>query len=232
MTREHDFTRLVEAYLDEYEGSTPLPDAARNAIRAELPSTQQRPAWWPARRFPEMNTMAKLGVSAAAVVLIAVVGFTVLRGGGTGIGDSPDPTPTAQPSASASPTSTPAGLLPEGQHVLADETASGGQASLPITVSIQAPGWYGEPGGGILQKNDDSDAPDGAGLIVFGGDLFVYGDPCSWATTRPETPSTTVDELIAALTAQASRDATTPVDVTVGGYAGKSVTLHVPDDAV
>jgi hypothetical protein len=37
---------------------------------------------------------------------------------------------------------------------------------------------------------------------------------------------------VAALTAQASRDATEPVDVTVDGYAGKSITLHVPDDAV
>jgi hypothetical protein len=40
-----------------------------------------------------------------------------------------------------------------------------------------------------------------------------------------------VDELVAALTAQASRDATEPVDITIDGYAGKSITLHVPDGA-
>ena len=45
-------------------------------------------------------------------------------------------------------------------------------------------------------------------------------------------PATTVDELVAALGNQASRDASAPVDITVGGYAGKSITLHVPDDAV
>ena len=37
---------------------------------------------------------------------------------------------------------------------------------------------------------------------------------------------------MAALSGQASRDASAPVDITVGGHAGKSITLHVPDDAV
>jgi hypothetical protein len=69
-------------------------------------------------------------------------------------------------------------------------------------------------------------------MIVFDGELFVYGDPCRWSTTKPDTPATTVEELAAALAAQASRDASEPVDITVGGYAGKSITLHVPDDAV
>jgi hypothetical protein len=59
----------------------------------------------------------------------------------------------------------------------------------------------------------------------------VYGDPCQWSTTIPETPATTVDELVEALAAQASRDASAPVDITLDGYAGKSITLHVPDDA-
>ena len=46
-----------------------------------------------------------------------------------------------------------------------------------------------------------------------------------------DTPATTVEDFVAALAAQASRDASEPIDVMVGGYAGKSITLHVPDDA-
>jgi hypothetical protein len=42
----------------------------------------------------------------------------------------------------------------------------------------------------------------------------------------------TVDEAVAALSRQPSRNASTPIDVVVGGHAGKSLTLHVPDDAV
>jgi hypothetical protein len=40
-----------------------------------------------------------------------------------------------------------------------------------------------------------------------------------------------VDEVVTALAAQASRDASAPVDITLDGYAGKAITLHVPDDA-
>ena len=48
MTREDQFIGQLERYLDEYEGITPLPEAVRDAIRAELPKTKQagpRRAW-------------------------------------------------------------------------------------------------------------------------------------------------------------------------------------------
>ena len=47
----------------------------------------------------------------------------------------------------------------------------------------------------------------------------------------PETTATTVDEIVAALASQATRNASEPVDITLNGHAGKSITLHVPDDA-
>jgi hypothetical protein len=60
--------------------------------------------------------------------------------------------------------------------------------------------------------------------------IYVYGDACEWSTTTPPTPATTVDEVIAALADQPSRDASEPVDITVDGYSGRAITLHVPDD--
>ena len=79
MTRDDDFIGQLEGYLDEYEGSTPLPDEVRRAVRAQLPSTHQRPAWWPARRFPEMNTFAKYGLAAAALAIAALLSFQLPR---------------------------------------------------------------------------------------------------------------------------------------------------------
>jgi hypothetical protein len=137
---------------------------------------------------------------------------------------SPAPTPAAEPTPSAD------GSLPEGPYAFYDGLYAGGP---PITVLIPAPGWDREPGTiATLQKNNNPDPPDGAGLIMFIGDLYVYRDPCQWSTTRPDTPATTVDEVVAALAAQPSRDASEPVDITVDGYAGKSITLLVPDDVV
>lgn len=184
-----------------------------------------------------MNNIVRVALVAAAVVVIAVVGYQFLGNSNTGgRGATETPQPTATPTATPEPSSTPVGPIPEGSHNLWTRPLG-----VTIFVTIPAPGWYGEPEKGILIKNDNSDAPDGAGLIVFGytndmfvgsGDLYVYGDPCHWASTKPGTPVTTVDEAVAALSGQASRDASTPVDVTVDGHAGKSITLHVPDDAV
>lgn len=186
-----------------------------------------------------MNTMLKFGLAAVVVAVAVLIGINFAGTsalGGPGTVDStptPEATATGQPSPTAVPTPspTPAGLLPEGPHVLTDGEPIDGVPTLGMTVTIPGPDWYGEPADGILIKNDNSAAPDGAGMIVFFGDLYVYGDPCQWATTRPDTPATTVDEFVAAMTAQASRDASAPVDITVDGYAGKSITLHVPEDA-
>jgi hypothetical protein len=226
MSLDPETTRIVRSWLDD--GVTQLPDRVLDSVLDQVPATPQRRATgWPARRLSDMNTTLKLGLAAAIVVVAVLIGVNVLGTsavGGPGVDTaSPTPEPTATPE--PSPTPIPQGLLPEGPHRLAD-------GDLPMTVTIPADGWFGEPGEGILVKNDTADAPDGAGMIVFFGDLYVYGDPCEWRETRPATPATTVDELVAALTEQASRDATAAVDVTVGGYAGKSITLHVPEDAV
>lgn len=159
-----------------------------------------------------MNKIVAIGIGAAPVVAVLLIGCQP-----TASVAPSEPERSVQPSGAAG--------LPEGPHVLVEEP-------LQIEVTIQAPGWFGEESGGFIIKNDNPDPPAGAGMIAFEGPLYVYGDPCQWSGTAPDTPAGTVDELVAALSAQASRDATAAVDVTVGGYAGKSITLHVPDDAV
>ena len=64
----------------------------------EIDHTQQRRSWWPARRFPAMNTFAKALVATAAVVAVAVVGINLLPGSQTGAGGPPPPaSPSAVP---------------------------------------------------------------------------------------------------------------------------------------
>jgi hypothetical protein len=233
VSTDPETTRIVRSWLDQ--GVTQLPDRVLDAVLDQVPATSQRRAtWWPARRISTMNTTLKFGLAAVVVAVAALIGINYLGNANVGGPGFDTATPTPQPTATPEPTPTPIpqGLLPQGPHVLTDGVPIDGIPTLPTTVTIPASDWYGEPGGAILTKDDSADAPDGAGMIVFFGYLYVYGDPCQWSTTRPAMPATTVDELVAALAAQASRDATEPVDVTVGGYAGKSITLHVPDDAV
>ena len=165
-----------------------------------------------------MNRIVGFGLAAAAMVAAVLIGAQLLKSPGGGVGtqptDSPEPsvTPsTVEPSPSA-----------EGYLLW-----SGGGRRLTVTT----PAGWGAGVSGVLTKDDNGDPPDGVFIIgPFVADIFVYGDPCRSSTTKPETPATTVDEVVAALMAQASRDASAPVDVMVGGHAGKSITLHVPVD--
>ncbi len=220
MSTDRDVARIVRSWLED--GADALPDRVLDSVLDQLPATPQRRSWWPPRRIADMNTFAKLAIAAAAVVVVAVGGINFLparggAGGGPAVSPSPSPSPSLSPG------------LPLGPRVL---TVAGDSFDVSMTVTIAAADWDGSAGGGILVKSDSADPPDGAGLIVFTGQLEVYGDPCNWATTRPD-PMTapTVDAVIAALAAQAGRNATEPVDITVDGYTGKSIELSVPTDA-
>jgi hypothetical protein len=101
-------------------------------------------------------------------------------------------------------------------------------------MTISAPGWVHLTDVSALEKGESVDnMPEAVvlpGSLPPGTGFLVPADPCQWKSTLSETPATTVDEIVAALAAQASRDASEPVDVTVDGYAGKMITVHVPDD--
>jgi hypothetical protein len=224
MSTDRDTTRIVRSWLRTEENDSA--DRVLGTVLDRLDTTpQRRTTWWPAWRTPIMNRIVTIGATAAAIVVAAVLGVQLLGspGGTGGPGDEPSPTPetsVTEPSAESSTAPSTANLsLPE--------------YPIAITATVAASGWAGDPSGGTLIKgNLDPPAPDGAGIIAFvDPGYYVYGDPCDWSSTRPDTPSTTVDDVVAALAAQASRDASEPVDFTLDGYAGMAITLHVPEDA-
>ena len=222
MTAPRDPDRLIHTFFEE--GLDELPDPVYDAVRDRIEQTPQRADFglW---RTSDVNRYLKIGLAAAAVLVIAFVAIQLL--GGSNIG-GPGPSPSGS---SAEPTASepaPSASIDTGFILWAGDAPG----EVAITVTIPAPGWSGDQTYGVLEKGvNGGDPPDGAGMIVFEGPLYVYGDPCHWESTRPATAATTVDEAMAALSAQALRDATGSVDITVDGYTGKSITLHVPDDA-
>ena len=227
-TRDPD--RLIHAFM--LEGAEQLHDQVYDAVRADIEHRHQRVFIGP-WRLPTMNKFLPIGLGAAAVVVALVVGIQLLGprgpagpGGVPSVVPSPTPLPTAAPSSSS-----PDASLPEGPLLWIPRNPP--VDPLAITVDIPAEGWTKHPEFGALNKGTDvGNLPESA---VLGGSLvepvFVYGDPCDWQSTMPDSPATTVDQVVAALAAQASRDASEPVDVTIGGYTGKRITLHVPEDA-
>jgi hypothetical protein len=230
--------QLAEKISHWLEGEAPrqVPDRVLRATFERTRSTRQQRGWRAPLGGMHVNRLVPIGLAAAAVIAVLVAGSQLLRQpapGGVG-GTTSTVAPTEAPSASvpATPSVIPAVEgLPAGPFALTDGRSVDGMPTLPTTVTITAPGWNGDPGSAVLTKGG-AEAPAGAGLIVFFGDSYPYGDPCRWLSTRPETPATTTDEVVAALGAQASRDASEPIAVTLDGHDGKGITLHVPDDAV
>ena len=102
-----------------------------------------------------------------------------------------------------------------------------------ITYAIPTNGWR-ESDGIPMKGTEVSNVPEAAVLLwpfKVGEQFYVYGDPCKYLSTKQAKAATTVDEIASDLAAQASRNATAPVDVTIDGYHGKALTLHVPADA-
>ena len=96
MTRDAELIGLVEQYLDEFEGITPLPVALRDRVRAKLPHTKQvRPAVGLAR-FSQMSNPFKIGMAAAVLGAAALIGFLYYQQGNPpGNNRSPSPTVAA-----------------------------------------------------------------------------------------------------------------------------------------
>jgi hypothetical protein len=219
MSTDRDTTRIVRSWLrtDEYESA----DRVLDAVLDQLDTTpQRRVTWWPVRRFPEMNTTVRIALAAAAIFIVAIVGTSILMSGENvgGPGGTPGPSPTS--------TSTPQplgnGPLDSGTVVASPHDS--------ITVYFTVPeGWEGFSETCILPVTGTT-APDGMGICfleVIGG---LYSDPCHPSSQADIPIGPSVDEFANALTEQTAYEATTPTDVTLGGYPGKRVDLQLPTD--
>jgi hypothetical protein len=229
MTTPRDPDRLIHAFL--LEGAEQLHDQVYDVVRAEIDHKRQRVVVGP-WRVPTVSKLVPIGLGVAAVIAVLLVGSRFIGTPTASVG-GPSADPSPSPSASAAAPSVAAdGFIPVGPFTIVDQGAP--DAPLRITVTIPASGWTSIPNVGGLGKGPGEDPPQSAMLLwswPAGTAFDVYGDPCHWASTRPDTPATTVDELATALAAQPSRDASEPVDVSVGGYGGKYLTLHVPEDS-
>ena len=228
MAKNELFSEAVSKWLEE-SAPTGIPERVLNATFERTRRSRQQVGWRALLGRLSMPRFVTALGTAAVVVVAAALALTVYPNQ-PGVGGpaplSPSLPVAASPTPTSAPTSTLDGSLPEGPFDLSRPRP--GSDVIPMTVTIPASGW--------VQLTDFNFLSKGEALVMFmphpaGTGFYVPGDPCQSTSTRPDTPVTTVDDLVSALAAQASRDASDPVDVMVGGYAGKSLTLNVPDDA-
>jgi hypothetical protein len=137
------------------------------------------------------------------------------------------PTPTIQPASTPSPKPTPTPTLPAGVSALTAGTEAGQvvASGIPRLYTVVVPkGWFESGGQFIITGAKDPVL----GFSVWEVDQ-VYRDPCHWLGQGFD-PGPSVANLVTALVAQKTRNATAPTDVTLAGYAGEYLEWSVPTD--
>jgi hypothetical protein len=217
MTRD-DFIPRLESYLDEYEGTTPLPESVRVAVRAELPRTKQVRSLRGLARYTTMfstrTAQIALGLSAAAMV-VAVGAFL---SSGRNVGDG-DPSPTAleatqTPLASAASTAT---------CEVTEVGASDGQ--IDVTWCAQGVG----EAGAISFTLDGPEAWVDQHFAGFGS-LWLRPEG-GGAITFALVEDQSVDEVIADITTRDGYVVANEAAVTLGGEPGTVLDITVAEGA-
>jgi hypothetical protein len=128
MSQERDVSRLVRSWIreDQHESA----DRILGVVLDRLDTTPQRRSWWPAWRSNAMNAYVKMIAVAAAVLLVAVVGYQFLPASG-GVGGQA----TIEPSASPTLLARGSFLVPDDNHTELDATGDGANVTGTMTVS-------------------------------------------------------------------------------------------------
>jgi hypothetical protein len=222
MSTDRDVNRIVRSWLEE--GRTTLPDRVLDTVLDRLPATPQRRAPWPVRRLLDMHIPTRLGVAAAAVLALAVIGVIAIpRGSGVA---GPQPSPTPIPTPTPSPIAFP--VDPQQLTVTVPGTyLAGNPLQIPTTLNVPA-GWVIKVGGPYAAYLDRAPIGSGGASISLTLSQKIYADPCHDRGFLIPQPGTTVDALAAALSSLPGFTATTPTSVTIDGYSGKQLMLTAP----
>jgi len=217
---DRDVTRAIRSWLheDRHEDASRIAAAVLDRVES---TPRRRVSWWPARRFLDMNTFAKVFVAAAAVVAVAFVGINLLPRSGSGPGGPlPSRSPTLAPSVSPQPTLARlpgSGPMEPGTYLMSD-----GKSSFRVTIPT---GWDAAQNGRDIGKHRGQ--PGEVAFSLYSSDINVFPDACA-SQDRPPRTGPTADDLVAALRAQQNSDVSEPAGITIGGRPGQRLDVSTP----
>jgi len=216
MTDDQELSALLHDWL--IEGPREMPDRVVDVVARRIQREPQRLAWRLERRSIAMNPLVKTSAAIAAVVLVAVVGYSLLPGssGFGGPAATPMPSPTAAPTPTASPMLSPtprtARMRVQGESVF-------------WTATVPA-GWGGG-GDWFLTPSQGTAGPTGIAVATSGA-VNVPTDPCDGVGKTSD--GETVADVLSALEARDDLVVSNAIDTTLGGYPGMRVDVQMSAD--
>ena len=242
MTSERDIERVLDHWFTERP--TQVADRVLDEAADRIARQPQQPAWRVSWRDSHVNTYFKPLLAVAAVVLIAVVGYSLLPRE-QGVGGDVSPTPSPSPAVSASQSTAPsasavfpdwyppdsegAGILPAGLQTTRQFIA-GSTFTVPegwVNNGDFAPAYYLFP---------DTPANEAEYAISKGTAQEIIltdrieNNMVAFCDATGLFQGTTASEVIDAIVANEAFSTTEPVDVTIGGLSGLQVDLRLSPD--
>ena len=239
MTKERDIERLLDRWFSERP--IEVADRVLDDVADRIGRQPQQPAWRVSWRDSQMQTNLKTLLAAAAIIVIAVVGFAVLRPGSTSnVGGAASPSPSTPAAPSTSPAanavfpqwyknseiSAAAGILPAGNAT--------SRAFAPRVTFTVPEGWVNDLdvniGYGLFPDIKGNEAEYAkSGEIAQGIFMVSVESPYFFCEAWEKTPGTAA-ERAAFLVASDAFVVSEPVDVTIGGLTGKQVDVRLDPD--
>jgi hypothetical protein len=231
MNERSDFDRTLRHWFDD--GPSVMPDRVVDGVAARIARQPQRRAWRLQGR-PYVNTYAKLAAAAAAVLVVGVVGWQLLPGRGN-VGGDPTTAPSASPTVPA-PTATPAATaapLPGGGELSPGTYVARPVVADPLGWQLTVPEGWASGGNWFIfppsvggPAGNNADEPNGL-AVAFLNEPEIFLDPCDFASMSN---TGTVEELVAAIRAQAGWVVSAPIASTISGFSARRLDVTLPAD--
>jgi hypothetical protein len=179
-----------------------------------------------------MTNTIRIALVAAAVLVVAFLGFQFFGGANVGgPGESPSQSealslePTPSPSATPAAAFPPAGAMAVGRHAMT-------LAGVPLSIELMTTGWSSNGDFSVAKGDFQSGTPDSASFILWRVSAAdnTFSDPCAQTPLDPPAgPSAT--ELAAAVANVPGLELVSgPSAVTIGGHLAQHVVVKVPAD--
>ena len=228
MNKRSDTDRVLRNWLSD--GPATMPDRVVEVVADRISRQPQRRTWRLDRRLT-MTPAFKFGIAAAAVLVVAVVGYNLLPRTGSIGGPAPTATqaPSSAPTAAATVAPTKAAVTcdDQGPDCVGPLTAGQHQSTafspaLTYTVPTGWANWLDLARFYTLHYNF---APAHTFQVI--SQVAIPDQAAGCTATLKEGAGNTVADWVTFLTKHPGLDASVPVPVTIGGYQGMRVTVSV-----